>query len=408
MIKLTAIPVYVFVPKSIKLKCISSDLTRKTYLLIYNLAVGYILSIVFYLIVNVIPEKIKVSKAKQLIKKQMNQLLESMEKIISIILKLYDIDIKLKDIALKDLLTLDSNIIYKNIEIAYLTETYYNNGKRKVGVKSYSNFSEYIKNNITVILDTIKYMRDFEYFYNSEIDVIELIRTIEKCKFISCYNKKTLNDNQCFKLADTSTSFYEFIILYLKLRKLKYHSEYTISSLIEKDEAKQYINKVKSGELLNNAGNFWQEVNKAYKLTNAVIVYYDDYNTDILIKQLKKRVGGNYIEVNSIKKQYLENSKLAIFVIKRKTIKQFKNIISNIENQIEAIVISENYIGKKNYNFMKNNPKIKVIQYLSYKSSFKICNVLLNKEHPTEEEMKHIVNSIYNYILKVNHIKFKE
>ena len=136
-IKLSSMPVFEFLPNPIKSFFITAPHTQEQFSFIYDLAMGFILSALFYFIVDVVPEQIKIHKAKKLLSHQVNRLLEYMEQIISIIVSVYERNPNLNELTNKDFLILDGETIIANQEISYLTTTYYSNGKRETAVHSY-------------------------------------------------------------------------------------------------------------------------------------------------------------------------------------------------------------------------------------------------------------------------------
>ena len=60
-------PVFTFLPDYIKSIFITSSSIKEQYSFVYDVSMGIILSALFYFIVDVIPEKIKIHKAKKIL-----------------------------------------------------------------------------------------------------------------------------------------------------------------------------------------------------------------------------------------------------------------------------------------------------------------------------------------------------
>ena len=60
--------------------------------MIYDICVGFLLSAIFYFLVDVLPEKTRAHRGKVLVRNYVNSLLEQMEKIISICFQIYGIE----------------------------------------------------------------------------------------------------------------------------------------------------------------------------------------------------------------------------------------------------------------------------------------------------------------------------
>lgn len=189
-IKLSSMPVFEFLPNPIKSFFITAPHTQEQFSFIYDLAMGFILSALFYFIVDVVPEQIKIHKAKKLLSHQVNRLLEYMEQIISIIVSVYERNPNLNELTNKDFLILDGETIIANQEISYLTTTYYSNGKRKTAVHSYGTPNRIIKDKIIQINKVVEQIKNFEYFYSDYTELIEYIRIIESNDLLNWYKSK--------------------------------------------------------------------------------------------------------------------------------------------------------------------------------------------------------------------------
>lgn len=88
----------------------------------YDVAVGFILSALFYFIVDEIPELVKISKAKKILSKRVNLLHQHMNVIIKLITLNYGIAEDLYSLTRKDFLILDGNTSETSKEISYHIE----------------------------------------------------------------------------------------------------------------------------------------------------------------------------------------------------------------------------------------------------------------------------------------------
>lgn len=94
----------------------TSAMERESFLLLYDIFVGFLLSALFYFLVDVIPEMLKLHRGRRLISNYINSLLESMEKILSICFQVYKIDTA--EPYVKDLVKLQGSVSYANEEIS--------------------------------------------------------------------------------------------------------------------------------------------------------------------------------------------------------------------------------------------------------------------------------------------------
>ena len=187
-LKFSALPVATFIPYKWAEFWITSVEDQQKYVLVYDISVGFIMSALFYFIVEEIPDRVRIRKAKRLIKMQINQLVEYMEQIIDIVIEKYKRNRNIRDLAQKDFLILDGETQYTTEEISYLTTTYCVKGKRrKTAVHQYGNINQLVKDNSRSILNNIAIIKNYEYFYASDSRLVECIRKIEGCALIRYY-----------------------------------------------------------------------------------------------------------------------------------------------------------------------------------------------------------------------------
>ena len=148
-LKFSALPVPAFLPDSWAEFWISSAEEQQRYVLLYDIAVGILMRALFSFVVDEIPDKVRIHKAKHLIKSQINQLVEYMEQIISVTIGKYSLNQNLKELAQKDFLLLDGDTQYPKEEISYTTAIYTVKGKKeKIKIQKYDNINQLIKRNL--------------------------------------------------------------------------------------------------------------------------------------------------------------------------------------------------------------------------------------------------------------------
>lgn len=72
-LKFSALPIAPFIPTRWAAFWISSAEEQQKYVLLYDTAVGFIMSALFYFIVDEIPNEVRLHRAKRLIALQINQ-----------------------------------------------------------------------------------------------------------------------------------------------------------------------------------------------------------------------------------------------------------------------------------------------------------------------------------------------
>lgn len=91
-LKYSAIPVPAFFPAGFSKFWVTSAEEQQMFMLLYDIALGFLMSELFYFTVEEIPTHYRIHKSKQMIYRPVNDVLENMEQLISIVTQLYDID----------------------------------------------------------------------------------------------------------------------------------------------------------------------------------------------------------------------------------------------------------------------------------------------------------------------------
>lgn len=389
-IKLSSMPVLEFLPGPIKSFFITASHKQEQFSFIYDLAMGFILSALFYFIVDVVPEQIKIHKAKKLLSPQVNRLLEYMEQIISIIVSVYERNPNLNELTNKDFLILDGETIIANQEISYLTTTYYLNGKRKTAVHSYGTPNRIIKDNINKINKCVEQIKNFEYFYSDYTELIEYIRIIESNNLLNWYKSKEKNENPCFLLQGTNKGVTEFTSLYLKIKKLKFNTEYTSTTLDTKSATEKYKQERNDGTLLKHVFDCQQKQQNLASSNPTLVVGSKKYTTRILTDFLSKRFKVTYTNFECLELDKLSDYKYVVFIVDSTTRKFMTYMQSKIKTPVNVILLSEVTPIRRSLKKLFKSTNVTVVDELFFESAWKFFSIPLNKEEPSEQSIVEI------------------
>lgn len=389
-LKYSALPVPAFIPDEFSDFWITSAEEQQEYVLLYDIAVGFIMSALFYFIVEEIPDKVRIHKAKQLIRESINQLVGHMEQLINIVIAKYNRNQNLKELAQKDFLLLDGEVKFTVEEISYLTTTYYvKNRKKKTAIHQYGNINKVVKYNVKKILDDISVIKNYEYFYASDSRLVECIRKIEACSLISYYleDRDKQKNIPCFQLHGTSKAMSEFVELYLQLIKCKFHTEYTITTLDSKDQTEKYRNDRESGALLQGVIEI-QESEKNVALDNpTAVISSSKYTTDILISQLKRNFIAAYYYIDNLPADSLAGFKFIVLVVDSESKNAVIRLMKEQDIQSGILFLTDHSFLKRGIRNELGSISRNIVGELYFKSSFKLGHfpVLFNKEEPSEK-----------------------
>ena len=398
-LKYSALPIPIFFAEEWKEFWITTPEEQQKYVLLYDFAVGFILSALFYFVVEEIPERIKLHKAKHLLKTHINQLLRHMEELISIVIQKYSINTKLKELTKKDFLILDGEVHITTEEISYLTKEYYNKTqKEKISTHQYGTINDLVKRNLKGIFDKTNDIKNYEYFYATDGALVECIRNIETCSLMRYYlpNAEKNKNNNCFLLHGTSAAMNEFTNLYLKLSKLKYNTEYTVTTLDSNEETEKYRSERDSGALLQSVFDKQNE-RRNLALTNPIaVVSGEKYNTTVFVSQMKRRLNATYISWENAQEETLDKFKYIILILDSEIKKIDYHFLESLDLQKKVILLTEQNMFWVRHKNKVASFGIKVIEEIFFKSSFKISPlpVIFNKEEPSEKNIVNIVSQI--------------
>ena len=395
-LKFSALPVPAFLPDSWAKFWISSAEEQQRYVLLYDVAVGFIMSALFYFVVEEIPDKVRIHKAKHLIKPQINRLVEYMEQIISTTIGKYSLNQNLNELAQKDFLILDGDTQYPKEEISYTTITYSVKGKKRItAVHQYGDINQLIKNNSKRIIADIDKIKNYEYFYAGDGELVECIRKIEGCDLIRFYlsdDKK--KDTPCFLLHGTSTAMIDFVNLYLELLQRRFHTEYTVTVIDSKEETEKYRNDRESGAFLQYAIDIQSKRYNTALNNPTAIIYGSKYTTNILVFQLKRKLAASYISIDDVEVDKLNVFKYVVFIIDSSTKDLITDILNTNDITSSILLLTEQRVLKKSVIGKIRNKNI--IGEFSFKVATHICGfpLILHKQEPSEKTIADIQHKI--------------
>lgn len=246
-------------------------------------------------------------------------------------------------------------------------------------------------------------MLPYEYFYATDDSLVECIRRIECCKLIKYYHQSSDSGKEntpCFLLYRTEAAMDEFIQLYLKLIKLNYHTQYSITILETKDETEQYRSERENGVIINDVLSIQNE-RRQLAVKNPTIIYGAKYTTQILITELLKRVIAVPQPISNAKGCNLSGFKYAILVFDSDSSNDIQQLLlDGLLPQTVVLLTEKNIIHKSNLHRVKKHG-IEVKDELFFKSTFQISLLpfVFNREEPSENSIatisKRIEDAIY-------------
>ena len=343
---------------------------------------------------------IKIARAKRILAARVNSLYKEMNIIVSLIIQIYRCPKDLYSIAKKDFLILDGDKKTTQKEISYSINIY--EGKtKKTGLKNFGTLDSIIKDCLRKILNEIDYIKKYEYLYATCTEFMEEIRNIEGCGFIRCYRKDKEFPSQCFLYGDTSDMLTEFLNSFLRLDKMKFHTEYSIVILDSEDETKAYHDNRESGKYIEDVKKAGDEENKKMIEKRTLVLVDNDYFGQIIWEQLKRNVRADYLNIDAVSINMFKYYRNVIAIVNTKTFKKIQKLLHEVETPIKVFLIMNNHPLKKNYKRISNNAEVEVVEIFFYKKPRKIwkTDFYINKEEPSEKTIYKFVKDIKSIIL---------
>ncbi len=397
VLKLSAIPVLKFLPQGIKSFFVTDIKTQQEYILIYDLGIGFILSTMFYFIVDMIPEYAKVQRAKKILGKEISLLLQAMEEIISIVISNYDCSKDLYSLTEKDFLILNGNISTTEEKFSYRIGIYDKDGIRKTGFHLSGTIQDIVKKNINKILKQVNYIKEYEYLYTICIDFMENIRNIERCRLVRYYQE----DVKCFKYGDTNLMMIEFVQLYLKLKQFKFHSQNSITSLDTKEESKEFLEDLENGKTLKEFGKELLEDIKKYQENPTLVVGGGNYASRIVFAEMKKHLKVDYTTLDTSPETFT-NYKYIVFIVDETSWKDIKMLLKNIDVSAKIILLSQKTFVSGSYIAKLNHSQINIKKELYFQAIQRIgkTRFYIAKKEPSEKTIMQLAEQVKEFIFE--------
>ena len=393
-IKLSSLPLLPFVPKFILGLFTSSEEMRYEYSLLYDIAIAFFISGLFYFMVDSIPDKIKEDRGKKIIGKYVSEVESAMLHIIKAILFVYDISESIEGLGTKDFYMIDHDTRQAYRELSYHTNRYMK--KRNIKTKGYGSLNDIVKNGIKNILSQIRTIKQYEYLYARNTDFMECIRNIELCSFVSNYDVQ--KGYKCFLFEGSSRMIGEFVDLYRELKSYKMSDYFTDFDFCSEEETKRYREDRQLWKGIHVVANRRAEYEKhANENRTVLILFQDQIINNSIVAYLNNHLQMEYIypgERNKIKD--INEFKVVVFLATHIT-KELLDIVKEYREKQKyqgKVLIVYEYKDIRNL-LLKSNDDMS-IKFYWLKSSIKtpVLNHYYWINEPTAETLNPLINTI--------------
>lgn len=374
-------------------------------MLMYNLAIAFIMSLIFYLLVEYYPRRKLRNTGFILIQNEYTSLYNHIYQILEVTKKYFNIEKPLEEMVERDWTSI-SGIVVPN-DLLVLSEKKEKNKKLKIktqvpvpagGTRPLS-LDNYIKYCIKVIQRNLKVIKSYENYYSSDNDFLKCFLRIENSAFITHYEKGT----PCFLYGDAAKNIYELQKIYFELKKFQVHYYDTQVIIDTSTAAMEYKDKYIANTLMTDWNNFQKRKIKLYLLTYRIIFHDSSLDSKTIVEWVNRSLmADTKLLTNSI--QMKEKYDLEVYIISffqlsyLKKIRQSPSALKIVIVRIPILSrIVEKYLQRVGW---------KDTFFTTVPSRFKLLKWDINKEEPSRLSMDRITSFIDKKFNDKNNLHF--
>lgn len=247
------------------------------YTVMYDVAIGILLSIIFYFIVDFIPQYHRKKLGFKLIQVSYSRLLSHIETLLSITKQYYSLEQELKDLTLIEW----SKINNKTPNVEEFVYTVSNTKNKKCVIKNNISIPSGVRSPVTLdniakgcLINIEKNLNSiflYESYFVEDTKFFMYLTQLRNSRLIDRYTSKYVYNS----LAETYKNIYELQKIYLGLKKYNLHYFESNSIIDVSEEALQYHKDLKSNALIQKLIDFYKRENEIYSTTTRRIFYQD-------------------------------------------------------------------------------------------------------------------------------------
>ncbi len=372
--------------------------------LMYNLAIAFIMSLVFYLLVDYYPRRKLRNTGFILIQNEYTSLYNHIYQILEVTKKYINIEKPLEEMVERDWTSI-SGIVVPN-DLLVLSEKKEKNKKTKIktqvpvpaGIRRPESLDKYIKYCIKVIQRDLKVIKSYENYYSSDNDFLKCLLRIENSTFIKHYEKEA----SCFLYGDAAKNIYELQKIYFDLKKFQVHYYDTEVIIDTSTAAMVYKEKYIAKTLMTDWNNFQKRKIELYLLTYRIIFHDSSLESKTIVEWINQSlIADTMLLTNSI--QMKEKSDLEVYIFSFFQLAYLKRI-SQSPAALKIVIVRTpilSYLVEK------------YLQRLGWKDTFfittpsriKLLKWDINKEEPSRLSMDRITQFIVQKFNDKNNLR---
>lgn len=369
----------------------SDDIVK--YGTLYDLSVGYFISYLMFLMIEIFPYKMSQVRARKIIEDPLGNIVISLGELVQVILSLYEIRISLNDIQEKDLLHISGNTNFSDEEFMFLTEYHIRkNDKRHYGIQKSTTLKKLINEVKKVVEENVDRVLDYSSIYG--IENAELLLELHKVRDNNIFRYYGGTEMKVFLLHNVEKDLFNIIQSYNIISKLRLHNRYTKVEMLDEDP-----NVIKAENTADYHNELMKYIEVADKL-NPVMITDAGRNALAITGQLLLGSGIQDYYLPDIKKDsnILVNTEYIII-----NMDNLSNILITIKllkkTKKKVVILKSESILSNCYLIELVCKQYEVEKYdiWTYKSAHKILgNIYINFNRPNISDINTLINLIHN------------
>lgn len=361
----------------------------------YDMFMGILLSIIFYFIVDYIPQYSKKKRGFKLIQYQLSAVLSSIQKILNVTKDYYHIEGDLYYLTSRDWDAM-SDERDPTLEQVVINTKSKKNKKCKIknsyyvpaGSRGPNNIHSIIRSELKTIKTQLDEIFTYESYFVDDVNLFESLTKLKNSKLLELYTEKyTFN-----YFSNTYDYMYELQNIYLTLKKQNIHYYDSVSMIDTSKEAKEYLQKYNSNKLMPLWNSFQEQRNKAFSNTTRFIFFKSGQLNEAIASKISKNFEADLLEINSQNLDLSNNINIVITNIFHALFLYFKNI--KCRNLI-FLIVKVRIVGKfiKHPKFLKLKGTNMTICLLPV--SFRVMRKVINNNLPSPTSLTIVSQAIY-------------
>ncbi|MGE7916237.1 hypothetical protein [Lysinibacillus xylanilyticus] len=373
------------------------------YTVIYNVANGILLSIIFYFIVDLFPQYRRKILGFKLIQMQYSNLLSEIENLLSITKQYYSLEGELKDLTLKEWSYIE-NKIETDVEEFILKRSKLKNKKciikNKIsipgGITSPTTLDKVAQSSLKNIEKYLNSIFLYESYFVEDTKFFMYLTQLRNSNLIELYTSKyTFN-----KMSNTYKDMYDLQNIYFGLKKYNIHYFESSSIIDTSEKALQYQEDFKSNTLMQNFIDFHSRKAEIYASTSRRVFYRNKKHSRFIADKMDKNFKLQRTLFDSIREVRIKDD-LNIIIV---NLLQSICLIFKDKNseKLTFVILKSPIIGL----IIKKTKYIRIFNknFIVLPTSFKLFGRTFNKEDPSIENIGVITQTIDKHFNKEHNL----